>query len=241
MSRPSSRRSSSRSSKTRDSHEPGRREQRKQRTRHSLMNATLELMQGEKSFNSISLREVARRAGVVPTAFYRHFSDMDELGMALVDDALKALRGMMREARAETLSTTHLIQRSVKTYLSYAEDNRLYFQFLAKERFGGSRALRNAIRQGILLFTSELATDLARFPHLNRMSIEELQMMSGLIVSVMVSSTETLLDLPDDDPEERAALQRSSEEQIRLIFLGMGNWKPKVDRKKAAEENTAET
>jgi AcrR family transcriptional regulator len=43
-------------------------------------------MSDGRSFVSISLREVTREAGVVPTAFYRHFKDMDELGLALVDE-----------------------------------------------------------------------------------------------------------------------------------------------------------
>lgn len=228
MSRPT--RSRRRSRDTESSPETGRREQRKQRTRRALMDAALDLMQGEQSFNSLSLREVARNAGVVPTAFYRHFKDMDELGLALVEEALKALRQMMREARTATLPTTSLIKRSVKTYMQYVRDNRHYFQFLAKERYGSSRALRLSIRQGTMLFTSELATDLARFPVLNRLSTDELQMMSGLIVSIMVNVTEMMLDAYDDEDEERA-LQRLAEEQIRLVFLGMGQWQPRADRK----------
>ena len=231
---PRTRRSSRRKD---DTPETGRREQRKQRTRRALMDAALELMQGEQSFNSLSLREVARNAGVVPTAFYRHFTDMDELGMALVDEALKALRQMMREARAAPLPAGHLIRRSVKTYLNYVRDNYDYFLFLAKERFGGSRSMRLAIRQGILLFTSELATDLARFPFSSRFSIDELQMMSGMIVNMMVGITEQMLDLPVDDEEEEAMLSRLAEEQIRLIFLGMGQWKPRSERRKEASSD----
>jgi TetR/AcrR family transcriptional regulator, fatty acid biosynthesis regulator len=106
---------------------------------------------------------------VVPTAFYRHFRDMDELGLTLVEEALRALRQMMREARSAPLPASSLINRSVQTYIGYVQANRDYFQFLAKERFGGSRALRTAIRQGTALFISELATDLARFPTASRL------------------------------------------------------------------------
>lgn len=211
--------------------ESGRRDARKQRTRRSLLDSALELIQGEQSFNSLSLREVARTAGVVPTAFYRHFTDMDELGLALVDEALRALRQMMREARSAPLPTSHLIRRSVKTYMHYVEDNRAYFYFLAKERFGGSRSLRLAIRQGIQLFISELATDLARFPLLNRYSTEELQMFSGLIVNLMVNITEQQLDLPYSDEDELQALGHLAEQEIRLVFLGIGQWKPKSERR----------
>ena len=35
---------------------------------------------------------------VVPTAFYRHFASMDELGLALVEESFRTLRTMLREA-----------------------------------------------------------------------------------------------------------------------------------------------
>ncbi|MCB1836133.1 MAG: HTH-type transcriptional repressor FabR [Alcanivoracaceae bacterium] len=227
----------------RDEEQPegGRRDARKQRTRRALLDAALDLMQGEQSFNSISLREVARNAGVVPTAFYRHFKDMDELGLALVEEALRALRQMMREARAAPLPTSHLIRRSVRTYLRYVQDNERYFQFVAKERFGGSRGIRLAIRQGIQLFISELSTDLARWPFLSRFSTEELQMFSTMIVNLMINITELLLDLPYDDDEEVEALSHLAEQQMLLIFLGTGQWIPKAERRarKEAKENSA--
>lgn len=210
--------------------EVGRRDARKQRTRRALLDAALDLIQGEQSFNSISLREVARNAGVVPTAFYRHFRDMDELGLTLVDEALRALRQMMREARAEASATSHLIRQSVQTYLRYVQENERYFQFLAKERFGGSRTIRLSIRQGIQLFISELSTDLARFPFLVRFSTEELQMFSGMIVNQVVNATEILLDLPYGDDAQVQALKKNTEEQMLLIFLGIGQWTPKSER-----------
>ena len=38
------------------------------------------------------IQVAARRAGIVPTGFYRHFRDMDELGLALVDEVFPPRR-----------------------------------------------------------------------------------------------------------------------------------------------------
>ncbi len=46
----------------------------------------------ERSFASLSLREVAREAGIAPTSFYRHFRDVDELGLTMVDESGLMLR-----------------------------------------------------------------------------------------------------------------------------------------------------
>ena len=54
---------------------------RKDLTRANLLQAALTLMGKGRSFTSLGLREIAREAGVVPNAFYRHFRNTDELGL----------------------------------------------------------------------------------------------------------------------------------------------------------------
>ena len=56
----------------------GVRAQQKERTRRSLVEAAFSQLSAERSFASLSLREVAREAGIAPTSFYRHFRDVDE-------------------------------------------------------------------------------------------------------------------------------------------------------------------
>ncbi|WP_156498890.1 TetR family transcriptional regulator, partial [Oleiphilus sp. HI0079] len=75
------------------------RDEKKAQTRKSLMDAALNLTGNGRNFASISLREVAKNAGVVPTSFYRHFTDMEELGLNIIDDLGLLLRKLMRQAR----------------------------------------------------------------------------------------------------------------------------------------------
>ena len=84
------------------------RDEKKQQTRNTLLEAALSLMSDGRSFVSISLREVTREAGVVPTAFYRHFRDMDELGLALVDEVCLNLRRLLREERVKAQGAGHI-------------------------------------------------------------------------------------------------------------------------------------
>ena len=203
----------------------GPREEKKQKTRQALLEAALKLLEGEQAFAGLSLREVTREAGIVPTAFYRHFRDMDELGLALVDDSFHALRQMMRAARAEPLPAEQLVRRSVATFISHVRANRQHFQFVVRERAGGRSAIRNAIRTEVRLFSSELATDLGRFPALNRWRTEDLQMMAGLIVGTMVNAVLDILDLPAARPEDEQELALLLEKQLRLVLLGATQWK----------------
>lgn len=65
----------------------GIRAQQKEKTRRALVDAAFNQLSAEKSFSNLSLREVSREAGIAPTSFYRHFKDMDELGLAMVDES----------------------------------------------------------------------------------------------------------------------------------------------------------
>ncbi|MCV5655418.1 HTH-type transcriptional repressor FabR, partial [Escherichia coli] len=77
----------------------GIRAQQKEKTRRSLIDAAFSQLSADRSFSSLSLREVAREAGIAPTSFYRHFKDMDELGLTMVDEGGLLLRQLMRQAR----------------------------------------------------------------------------------------------------------------------------------------------
>lgn len=206
-------------------HSSGPREEKKLRTRQALLDAAMQLMEGDHSFRSLSLREVTRAAGVVPTAFYRHFRDMDELGLALVDESFRTLRQMMRAARSAPLPPDDLVRRSVDTYVDHVRANRRYFQFVARELFGGRSAVRAAIRHEVRLFISELATDLGRLPPLSSWTTEDLQMIASLLVSAMIQATQNILDLPPGRADEETAIRRTSEKQLRLILLGASLWK----------------
>jgi AcrR family transcriptional regulator len=200
------------------------RQERKQQTRQALLDAALELLE-QQSFASLSLRQVTRAAGIVPTAFYRHFADMEELGLVLVDESFRTLRAMIRAARADPRTYEHVIRNSVDVLVSHVHAHESHFRFIARERFGGVAALRQAIRTEIRLFASDLAMDLSRFPVLETWSSEDLQLLAGLIVNAMVSTAEAILDAPPRDPAAEEEIAATARRQLRLITLGVPRWR----------------
>jgi AcrR family transcriptional regulator len=199
------------------------RQERKQRTRQALLAAALELLK-DQSFSSLSLRQVTRAAGIVPTAFYRHFDDMEELGLVLIDESFRTLRAMIRAARADPRTYEHMIRNSVEILVGYVHEHDAHFRFIARERFGGVAALRHAIRTEIRMFASDLATDLARLPYLERWNAEDLQLLAGLMVNTMVGTAEALLDAPTGDPAAEAEMAAAARRQLRMITLGVPQW-----------------
>lgn len=199
------------------------RAQRKERTRQALLDRALEL-HADRSFASVSLREVARAAGIVPTAFYRHFASMDELGVALAEDSMRVLRRMLRDAR-RTPSTRNAPD-SLDILVRQVRAHEAEFRFVARERYGGVPEVRRAIATELRLFVSELTIDLGRMPALRDWDVEDLEMAADLIVQAMLAAVVDLLEV--DHPgsaAERAVIDRT-QKQLRLITIGIGGWKP---------------
>jgi AcrR family transcriptional regulator len=205
--------------------------ERREHTRRALLDAALEQVDAGESFEALSLRGVAREAGVVPTAFYRHFASMDELGLALVEESFKTLRAMLRQAREGGLPPTHLIRQSVAILIEQVRTHRGHYLFLARIRSSGNGVLRHAVRTEIRLVISELATDLARFPLLREWTTEDLQMLASVLVNTMIATVEAILELPETEregPADSGALRdiaRIAEKQIRLPLLAVPQWR----------------
>ncbi|ESC57562.1 DNA-binding transcriptional repressor FabR [Salmonella enterica subsp. enterica serovar Newport str. WA_14900] len=83
------------------------------------MEAAFSQLSAERSFASLSLREVAREAGIAPTSFYRHFRDVDELGLTMVDESGLMLRQLMRQARQRIAKGGSVIRTSVSTFMEF--------------------------------------------------------------------------------------------------------------------------
>jgi TetR/AcrR family transcriptional regulator, fatty acid biosynthesis regulator len=205
------------------------RAERKEATRQRLLDVTLQLI-ASRSLDSISLREVARAAGIVPTAFYRHFDSMDQLGVELVDDCMRSLRQMIRDARRGVASHGDIIQGTVDVLGRQVREHPDQFRFLVRERYGAVRTVRRAIDTELTLFTSELAVDLARLTAGYDWSSEDLEMTADLMVAAMLKVIMDLLEL-DPKPAKRRgdedAILVRGVKQLRLIALGMGEWRSK--------------
>lgn len=200
------------------------RRERKERTRQAILDAALDMV-AEEGLAALSLRRLTRAVGIVPTAFYRHFSSVDELGLALVDRSFASLRTMIRDARRGNPAMSGVIRSSVAILVEHVHADRTNFRFIARERFGGVPVVRQAIRHELELFERELATDLARLPELDLWSSEDLRVMANLIVNAMVSTAEDILDAPPERPEVEREIVRTAEKQLRLIVVGAANWR----------------
>ncbi len=130
--------------------------------REDIIAATLSLLGPHRSVSTLSLREVARAAGIAPNSFYRHFRDMDELAIALIERAGMALREIIREARLRATTSPSIIRSSIDAFMELMQDDRKYLQILLAEGTVGSDGYKEAVEQVLTFFEQELQEDLVR-------------------------------------------------------------------------------
>jgi AcrR family transcriptional regulator len=133
------------------------RAQQKEKTHRTIIDAAFNLLSLERSYSSLSLREVTREAGIAANSFYRHFDDMEELGLTLVDEGGVTLRQLMRKARQRISVKGSVIRTSVETFMEFIHKSPHVFYLLLRERSGTSRAFRMAVSRELQYFIVELA------------------------------------------------------------------------------------
>lgn len=193
--------------------------ERKERTRAAVLEGTLALA-AERGFAALSLREIARSAGIVPTAFYRHFSSLDELGATLVAQGIRELRLALRELRR---TPDARLTETIRFVFEQVDGKRDLYGFLIRERHGGSAALRGAIAVEMQLIVRELVVDLSRVRALDAWSPDDLELAADLIVSTVA---ERIADYIASEPRERPQVVDGAVRQVRLVSLGMAAWRP---------------
>ena len=206
---------------------PESRGERKERTRRAILDAALRLCE-DSSLVALSLRQVAKEVGIVPTAFYRHFDSIESLGLALVDESFVSLRAMLRDVRRPDPSggvpaLGNIVDRSVETLVEHVHQQRSHFLFIARERAAGPLSVREAIRHEIELCERELATDLARLPGTDTWSAEDLRVLSNLIVTAMVATAEQIMVVAGRPAAEKQIVE-NARTQLRMVLVGALNW-----------------
>jgi len=190
------------------------RQQQKLQTRQRIINSAFTLLDDNKSFTSISLREVARAANIAPTSFYRHFSDINELGLTLVDESGLALRQLMRQARQRIASGGSIIDISVNTFMEFILQNPNAFRLLLREHTGTSSSFRAAVMREIQHFTEELSDYIAAQLSLP-MAVANLQA-EAMVKIVFSAGAEAL----DSDTVSAEKIAQRVKLQLRFIQYG---------------------
>ncbi|MGY6024512.1 TetR family transcriptional regulator [Streptomyces spinosirectus] len=205
------------------SHTLGIRQAQKQKTRQALLDAALALLE-EQSLSSLGLREVTRAVGVAPTAFYRHFRSIPDLGVALVEEALGSLHPMIRTTVTSADNSEERIARAIELIAGHVDAYPSHVRFIARERHGGVQPVRDAIRDQLARFAEEVRDELAKDPQSAGWSDDDLLMLAHLYVDQMLITASLFLEAMEGADGEREWVAQVATRQMRLISIGRHHW-----------------
>jgi len=168
-------------------------------------------------FGALSLRQVTREAGIAPNSFYRHFRDMDELGLALIDEVGTGLRQLMREARTRLVTERGVVQTSVDTFLDYLGEHGNHFRLLLGERSGSCPAFREAFYKEVNRFVEELVVFLEEGSAAANLELAYKPELAEAMVTVMFNVGAEALDIP---LHRRSIVGDRIVRQMRMLLLG---------------------
>ncbi len=186
-------------------------------TKEELFEAALNLIGPEKSIASLSLREVAREAGIAPNSFYRHFKDIDELAIALIDRSGIVLRQIIRESRLQASKQNSIIRSSVEVFIQQLDTDEGNLSLLLREGFTGSKSYKEAVERQLIFFQQELQEDLIRLERLNRSKLFHPDLVAKAITQLVFNMGAKVIDLPHEQREEVA---EQTMVMIRMILEG---------------------
>lgn len=204
------------------------RDERKQQSRQAFLHAALTLSTSGRSFESISLREIARHVGLVPTAFYRHFQDMNELGRELVDQVALHLKGILHQLGQSYLHQPNTCPHlCVDLFFQAVEAHPEAWIFMSAERWGGSESLRHAIAREINFLIEDLTHELTHIHTAKQLGhAQNLQVLSNILINLSFTWAMTWMNLQRqfqhaERLEQHIQFKQQTIAQIQLIFRGI--------------------
>jgi AcrR family transcriptional regulator len=97
--------------------------------REALLTVSLRLIEAE-GIGAVSLRRVAREAGVSPAAPYHHFPDRAALLAALSAQGFQLLAAELTAARAAADGPVQALSALIRAYVAFAQQNPAYFRLM---------------------------------------------------------------------------------------------------------------
>jgi AcrR family transcriptional regulator len=186
-------------------------------SREELIDAALALLGPERSISTLSLREISREAGIAPNSFYRHFRDVDELAIALIDRAGSTLRSLIGEARQRASADDSVVRSSIDVFMEQLVSHEQFLHLLLREGRVGSVAFKHAVEQQLCFFEDELRDDLIRLEQAHGHQLHEPALVARAITRLVFAMGAVALDQP---VAQHAKQKEQLIQMIQLILAG---------------------
>jgi TetR/AcrR family transcriptional regulator, fatty acid biosynthesis regulator len=184
--------------------------------RQKLLAATARMVAREGSIRGLTLRDLAKEAGMSHNAIYRHFDGVEAIVQVLLVDFNRRLRDGLRQSRASVPSREGSPRTVVGWLLDFAHENPDVFILAMRERHGPSGPIRQTIEQGIALVMADMSAELRASNRLPALPDDKL----SVALKVIILHTFELCLTCIDAPQQRRALLDEAEQIFMWCLAG---------------------
>jgi AcrR family transcriptional regulator len=194
--------------------------------KRQLMDAAMRILARQQQAETLSLRELAREAGLNHNTFYRHFDSLGQLQSALLADFTAQLREGTSAARADTARDPSVVRRVVGWLFDFAASHHDLFVVAyrtlhgppSEGRVGLQRCLDDLRRD---MLTEQRAMQLLP-PGQDELWLRVLAVYGRAVYALVVRYLEA--------PQQRDALLAESQELLAILVAGTVALHPQATR-----------
>ena len=183
---------------------------------------------GKAGIEKLSLRSLARQAGVSPTAPFRHFPDKQTLLAAIAIEGFEELARRLTETSESNAGTEERFIEMGATYVGFAQDFPVHYQLMfgaVLGDFSASKALQEASASSYAVLDATL-TEIKNNQHLDH----DVARLGGLVWSTVHGMASLVLNVPTArkpkaaDAAPRQAVKSIREDMraaLKIVYRGM--------------------
>lgn len=185
--------------------------------RHALLDAAAGVA-ADLGSESLSLREVARRAGVTHTAVYNHFSDKNDLLRALAIRAFEDLSASLAESVSQTPSALEDIGAA---YLRFAWEHTAVFRFMFQRSLCMPPGQFDPLQDAGLATQKVLVSEVLRLQAGGHLHFGDEERQALAIWSQVHGITTIVLETPAFKSVSRESAEAIVRESVRSLVEGL--------------------
>ena len=206
------------------------RKEQKQHTHQRLIDAVLQLTRQGYAFNNMSLRQITHTVGLAPATFYRHFANMDQLGLELIDHIALYLKNIIGNICKMAIRDPESHQLRLNYLLKNVSTKPEYWEFFIRERSSHSLPIRQAIQREVNFLNEDTLCALQQISHFQHIqNADELKVFAEMFTHFSFCWAMEWLDLHNQPYHDQ--LQQQCDEfegkallQLKVLYQGIKNW-----------------
>lgn len=181
-----------------------------------LMDTATRLLARQTLQSTLALRELAREAGLNHNTFYRHFSSLEEMQAAIIEEFVSSLRSGLTEARQQIppgQSVSHVVIGSV---FDFARQNSDPFILAYRVWHGPPSESRDLVQKAMDQLCDDMFRDLQALGILPKLDEARLRRLLAIDIQQVFRLCIAYLE----SPRSRTRLIDAGDELVKTLIAG---------------------